>query len=109
MTKRLRHASFLNPKKIEDAAWETIYRMCHIPSEDQRGVKRRLDDLVDTFATWMTNERKQPDQTTERERIEEAHSHIHIALATIDKLGPAGRMALGRFHLSLLRCLRRNG
>jgi hypothetical protein len=93
MAKRLRNEDFSIPKKITDDAWETICKTSRIPRGDGQRLKKRLDDFVDEFATWMRGERTLPDRKSDREQVTEILSDINAAAAQIDKLGPAGHLA----------------
>jgi hypothetical protein len=93
MAKRLRNEDFSIPKKIPDDAWETICKTSGIPRGNSQRLKKRLDEFVEEFATWMRDERTQPDRKSDREEVTEILSDISAAAAQIDKLGPAGRLA----------------
>jgi hypothetical protein len=93
MAKRLRNEDFPDPKRIEDDDWEMICKTARIPTTEWPRLRQRLDDLIDAFATWMRNERMRPDRNSDRERIKKALSHIHRAVATMNRLGPAGHTA----------------
>jgi hypothetical protein len=93
MVKRLRNEDFPSPKRITDKDWGAICKTSGIPSEDGQRLKKRLDGLVDEFATWMRGERTQPDRKSDREQVIDILSDINAAAAQIDKLGPAGHLA----------------
>jgi hypothetical protein len=93
LAKRLRNEDFNIPKKITDEAWETICKTSGIPRGDGQRLKKRLDDFVDEFATWMRAERTQRDRKSDREQVIKVLSDINAAAAQIDKLGPAGHLA----------------
>jgi hypothetical protein len=98
---KLRNEDFPMPKKIEDANWDEICATYRIPSEHNPRLRKRLDDLIDTFSSWMRKERMQPGRKSDEERIEEAHSHIQKAMVAINGLGPAGQMAFKYISPSL--------
>jgi hypothetical protein len=93
MAKRLNNKNFVIPKRITDDAWETICKTSRIPRGDGQSLKKQLDDFVDEFATWMRDDRTQPDRKSDREKAIEILSKINAAAAQIVKLGPAGHLA----------------
>ena len=82
------------PKMIANEDFGELCETFHIPSSYRQNVKARLDQLVREFAVWMTRERRQPDRRSDRDRLKEALKQIDGAAATIERLGPSGRLAL---------------
>src|SRR5262249_19709179 len=76
-----------------DDEWETICKIAGISSGDREPLRRRLNDLIDALATWMSIDRTRPDRKSDRERVKEILSHIKTAATQTDKLGPAGHLA----------------
>jgi hypothetical protein len=82
------------PKMIANEDFGELCETFHIPSSYRQDVKARLDQLVTEFAVWMTTERRQPDRRSDHDRLKEALEQIDGAAATIERLGPSGRLAL---------------
>jgi len=93
MAKRLRNEDFRIPKRIEDEDWEMICKTAGISSGERQRLRVRLNYLVDALATWMSNDRRLPGRTSDREQVKEILSHIKAAAAQTYKLGPAGHLA----------------
>ena len=90
----LRSSDFPVPKIITAPNFDLICRTFHISSAHQPDLKNRLDTLVMSLAEWMTDDRRNPDRLSDRERLENALACVEKAAAQIDKLGPSGRRAI---------------
>jgi hypothetical protein len=91
--KVLRNADFPVPK-LTDSEFDELCKTLKISSSHLSDMKRRLDELVRTFGEWMTGDRRQPDRTSDRKRLEDALLYAENAAARIDQLGPSGGRAI---------------
>jgi hypothetical protein len=92
--KILRSADFPVPKQITDSDFHALCELYKISSTHRSDTKRRLDKLVRGFGEWMTGDRRQPDRTSDRKRLEDAILYAEKTAAQIDQLGPSGRRAI---------------
>ena len=90
----LRSADFPVPKQITDSDFDELCKTFKISSSYLSDTKGLLDELVRAFGEWMKDERRQPDRSSDRERLKNALSNLEKATTQIDHLGPSGRRAI---------------
>jgi hypothetical protein len=103
--KVLRKIDFPVPKRITDSDFDEICGTFNVSRSHQLRLKDRLDDLVDAFAKWMSDERararRRPTRASDGEQLERALAHVRKAGAKIEKLGAAGQLAVRSVSVSI--------
>jgi hypothetical protein len=107
--KKVRAHEFRIPKQVSALDFEAICEAFGILPEQQQRTKVRLDELVAEFVGWMTREKKEPDRRSDHDRLKKAHANIMEVAATLERLGPSGRLACKVSAPILLECWLRNG
>jgi hypothetical protein len=82
------------PKPVRAEDFAALCDTSNIPRAHQQSLKNRLDGLVEAFADWMRNERRQAGRSLDRERLKNALTQMKEAASKVSKLGPSGRQAL---------------
>jgi hypothetical protein len=80
------------PRLISEKDFTEICEIYHIPIDTRKHLKQRLDELIHALSEVM--KRREPQRSSDRQRLRGALSAIERAADQIDKLGQNGRRAL---------------
>jgi hypothetical protein len=82
------------PTRVSNEDFVEICCVYRIPASLHQSMRMDLNELVDRFGDWMTNERSQPHRRADRVRLKDARASIKSGINQLQKLCPPGRLAL---------------